>query len=970
MANLLPNRSLLAAILFSIACAPMARADVPKILSLNGAWQVKQADKPDMMPATVPGCIHLDLLANKKIPDPFYRDNETQLQWIGDKSWTYNRTFTVPADYLQHQNVRLKCEGLDTLATVRINGQEIAHTDNMFRTWEFDVKNVLKAGENTIEATFDPIGPYLSAHKTQDAFPNHVVEGHGYIRKEACNFGWDWGPKLATCGIWRPIELVAWDVARLDNVQIAQDHSQSGTVKLGVTVAAESDGKMPLSADIAVLFQQNVVTKSTVALTGNHGDLTLDIPNPQLWWPNEMGPHDLYTVQVTLHGAQGEVLDEHTTRIGLRTIEWRTKTADCPAGLIVNGRPFYAKGASWIPPEVFAPKATPELLRHYMTDAVAVHMNMIRLWGGGYYEEDALYDACDELGILLWVDMKFANNAYPVFDPAFVDNVQHELKDNVTRLRDHPSIAVWCGNNEASYLIGDWTKGRTSKEDYDHLFNDIIGGEIKQLVPNAQYVEGSPGGGESHNWGAFEDYPRSHGFMSEFGYESFPDPKTMATVSEPDDRTGPLAPIMEFHQRKAPPKGTTNANEAIQSKLLEYFRTPKDFDSFVWVSQMMQVYGIKLGVEHWRSDWPNSTGSLVWQYNDCWPVVSWAMVDYGQRWKALMYAAQHFFSPLLISGTINIGKREATLVVSNDNAEASSGTVSWSLTDLGGTEVDHGSSDVTIPAGTSNTTLPALELKDSVQKIGKNNALLWVKLEVNGAVVSRNLLTFVRYKDLVLQDPALTTKVSASGDGYDVTITAAHPALFTWLDLPDADARYSDNFINLRAHEPVTVHMTPASAMALDAVQKQLHARSLFDTYDATTSAPAPTPISEDHPVTVSSTSKDAGLEADNAVDGDENTRWSSDSKDNQWIYVDLGSSRKIDEIKLDWETAAGKDYDLEVSDDATNWITVKSITNNSAIGWLNYPNLNAKGRYVRVNCKTRATNYGFSLWEFQVFGP
>lgn len=456
--------------------------------------------------------------------------------------------------------------------------------------------------------------------------------------------------------------------------------------------------------------------------------------------------------------------------------------------------------------------------------------------------------------------------------------------------------------------------------------------------------------------------------MSEFGFQSFPEPKTVETYTTPEDRASVTTPVMRLHQKN----GDGHGNEKIAETITNYFRKPKDFDSTLWLSQMLQAYGIQYGVEHWRRDWPKSTGSLIWQYNDCWPVASWAAVDYGGNWKALMYAARHFYSPLLVSATANAAKRQADVYICNDLKDASKGTVSWSLTDLAGTELDKGSSDVDIPAGTSSTKVQTIDLKDQMTKAGKQNVLLWLKLVVDGQTVSQNLLTFVRAKVLALQDPALTADVTKADDGYDVTVTAAHPALYTWLELQDTTARYSDNFVHLRAHEPVTIHVTPATPMSLDDVRKALHVRSLFDTYDATEGATADNvPISDGVPVVASSVTKEGGDEliAENVVDGDEGTRWSSASSDNQWIYVDLGSSKSITDIKLDWEHAAGKDYDIEVSDDAQNWTLVKSVTGNKTTGWLDYPNLNTKGRYVRLNCKTRTTQYGFSLFEFQVFG-
>ena len=815
--------------------------------SLGGSgWQVAADDaKTDSIPATVPGCIHTDLIAAGKIPDPFYRDNEKKLQWIGEKAWTYRRTFDVPGEVLQHQFVHLKCEGLDTLATVRVNGQVVATTNNMFRTYEWDVRPLLHPSGNTVEVSFAVTGPAIRPKGIMAAFPGL---GGDFLRKEPCNFGWDWGPKFVTCGVWKPIEIVAYDHARWHDLAIYQDHHEAGKVRLDIDLAADTDGQGTLSAVTTVAFHGQPVASSTQPVVGGEGRATLYVTDPQLWWPNEMGPQNLYDVTVELRDTEGHVVDTIGRRIGLRTVEWVPKTDQHPTGFKVNGKAFFAKGANWIPCETFAPLVTTEKLHQYVADAAAVHMNMLRFWGGGYYEEDALYDACDEAGILVWLDMKFACNNYPAYDAGFMENVRAEAQDNVRRIRHHPCVALWSGNNECIFGVGEnWDNGHSSRSDYDRLFAVLLRDQVQELAHGANYTPGSPESGDEHNWSvwhgnaAFESYGRTHGFMSEFGFQSFPEPRTVDTFTTPEDRASAVTPVMRLHQKN----GDGHGNEKIVATIEKYFRHPKDFDSTLWVSQMLQAYGIELGVEHWRTDWPHSTGSLIWQYDDCWPVASWSSVDYFGRWKALHYAARRFYAPLMVTGTVDAHTGKASVRVASDRAEATHGTLMWSLTNLGGAEITQGSQAVDVPSGTTSVSAAELDLHDAVEKSGNSNALLWLQFTADDGTTTRNLLTFARFKSLRLLEPGIDVKVASADGGAAVTLTARHPALFAWLELANTDATWSDNFVHLRANEPVTIRMATAKPLSVEQIQAALRVRSLYDTYDPNAAVEGERPVEQ-----------------------------------------------------------------------------------------------------------------------------
>jgi beta-mannosidase len=801
-----------------------------RLVPLDGKWQVAKAGTEDWIPATVPGCIHTDLLAAGKIPDPFYRDQEKAVQWVGEADWQFRRSFQMDAETLAHQQVRLRCEGLDTLATIKINGRTVGETDNMFRTWEYDVKPLLQPGENQIEILFSSAVVFTRNLEAKRQ-ANRGVTGRAWLRKEPCQFGWDWAPTLVTSGIWKSISLEAIEVARLDDVLILQDHSAPNRVGLTVELTALAVETQPLRANVTVSYGDHPVAQTRLKLIAGEARCEFALKNPKLWWPAGLGEQPLYTVKVELLDADGNLLDGTSKRIGLRTLGLLHQDAEHPLRFMANGVEFFAKGANWIPSDAFSTRVTTERLRQYVAAAAAVNMNMLRFWGGGYYEEDALYDACDEMGICVWADFKFACASYPAFDAQFVDNVRHEARDNLRRLRHHPCIAVWCGNNEISLLVkDDWSMVSMGRDGYDYLFKQVLGDEVRTYSPQTSYVSGSPDCGDVHYWdvwwGArtFEAYRELSGFISEFGYQSYPEPRTVYSYTDADDRKSTMTDVMKWHQRA--PQG----NDRIKNMTGNYFRGGKDFDSTLWISQLVQSYGVKLGAEYWRQHMPKSMGCLFWQYNDCWPVASWSSVDYYGRWKALHYAARHFYAPVLVSGLEDIPRKTVDVFLTSDQTAAGQGTVEWNITDLQGTTLNSGQLDTAIPARKSEK-IKTLDLEDLCRIHGQNNLMVWLKLTVAGRQVSQNLVTFGRPKDLNLADPQLASTVTQTRRGFQVKLTAEKPALWSWLDLSELDARYSDNFVHLNARDSFKFLVVPARPLSLAEFKAALTVRSLYDTY-------------------------------------------------------------------------------------------------------------------------------------------
>jgi len=815
---------------FCLAVALSASA-LPERIGLEGAWRLTQAERKIDIPAVVPGVVQLDLLRAGKIPDPFVGSNDRKVQWVGEVPWTYTRRFNLSPAFLRHRRIVLRCEGLDTLGRIEINGREVARPDNMHRTWEFDIRPYIRAGANAIQIDFSPIEPFLKAHEVQAEFPGKPVQSHGwgYVRKPSFQMGWDFSPKLITAGIWRKIGILGWDVARLTDVEIVQDHRTKGRVELNVKLAADVVGAT--AAQVEVLYKGHSVAKTSTSLKDGQGEANLTVLKPELWWPNGMGPQNLYDVRVALRDAAGTVVDRGARRIGLRTVTWYPKTDKSPLGLAVNGHRFFAKGSNWVPADSLLVRTTPAEEKALVQKAVDAHMNLLRLWGGGHYENDSLFDICDEKGLLVWFEFKFADATYPAFDPKWLENVKAEARDNVRRVRHHPSIAVYSGNNEViGFITEKTTPSSMSREDYNLLFHQTLRDVVRDLAPDAFYTPGSPEIGDDHYWdvwhgsASFASYRDRHGFMSEYGFQAFPVPRSIEAFTSAADRQSVETPVMLNHQRN-----WRDGNALIVSTMRRFYRRPKDFESTLWLGQINQADGILTGIEHWRRDWPHSTASLVWQFNDPWPVVSWSMIDYYGRPKALYYRIKHAYAPVALSGLAN--DRGAELWIANDRPTPMPGTIDWQLVRTDGKVVAKGSQVVKIPAGTSSLRAAKLDLAQSISKEGAANLVLQASLRTPKEPLSCTTLLFVRPKEVTLQDPGIRTAVAPKAGGFVVTLTTPRPALHARVDLKGIDAEYSDNFIHLIPGQAATILVRPAHPVALAKFRSLLRVRSLFDTY-------------------------------------------------------------------------------------------------------------------------------------------
>lgn len=766
-------------------------------------WQFRNAKDNTWRSAKVPGTVHLDLMNNKIIPDPHKDENEKKVQWVENEDWDYQTQFMISSEELKNQNMDLVFEGLDTFCEIYLNGKLLYSTDNMFRKWTIPVKKQIRKGENILQIKFKSavnVGKDL-ARNVRFILPESP---RSLVRKAQYQFGWDWGPRLVTAGIWKEVKLSFWNQAKIENMKIEQKAitGKQADLQISAEIFAGKPGQYHLLI--------NGKNKEIILKPGsNRISVPYQILNPKLWQPNGWGDPNLYTIKIVLQ-KESQPIAEKTERIGLRTIELiQEKDAQGKSFYFkINGQPMYAKGSNWIPGDSFSPRMTKEKYRQLIKDCKEANMNMIRVWGGGIYEDDEFYKACDENGILVWQDFMFAGSFYPA-DEAFQKNVELEIKDQIDRLQNHPSVAVWCGNNEIDEAIVNWGYQKQfhySKDDsvqvwkdYKTIFHEVIPNAIKKYAAADKqiYWPSSPSigwghkesltEGDSHYWGVwwgeqpFEIYhekvPR---FASEYGFQGMATMETTKSMFSGTPDLSLQSATIKAHEKHA------RGWEIIDNYMKRDYVLPKDFVKYNYVSQLLQARGMQIAIEAHRRAKPYNMGTLYWQLNDCWPVVSWSSIDDLGNWKALHYQIKRSFEEVVIL----VEEKEKTydIYAINDALTGFDGALQVELLSCKGQSLWALDAAVHLSANSSQkhiviekSDLAEFDLSASVLKLSFDSSAKKVE----------NLFYFSRPKDLRLSKPAIRIKkISATEIEISTDVLAKNVYLM-------GDTHFSDNFFDL-----------------------------------------------------------------------------------------------------------------------------------------------------------------------------
>ncbi|MEC0210680.1 glycoside hydrolase family 2 protein [Paenibacillus ehimensis] len=810
-------------------------------------WSFKNSRAEDWMPAQVPGCVHMDLLKNGKIDHPFYGMNESKLQWIDKQDWEYRTTFDFPEELRSAKRVELVFAGLDTYADVWVNDRLVLSADNMFREWKTEVKSLLKERGNVIRVCFrSPVGEDLpklkrlgyalpATNDQSDVGELGESKVSVFARKAPFHYGWDWGPRFVTSGIWREVRLVGWQGNRILDVFMEQVKVTQAEARLKAHV--ELEAAMPGVRVVRISSDTQTWEREVMVSAGvNTVEVDLQIDQPKLWWCRGLGEPERYTFQVEL--IEGDVIQAvKSVQTGLRQVRLVTEPDEKGSTFYIelNGVPVFAKGANHIPNDSFVTEVTYERYKHEIVSAVDSNMNMLRVWGGGIYEEEAFYDLCDEYGLLVWQDFMFACSMYPG-DEAFLHNVQAEAEYNIRRLRNHPCIALWCGNNEidSAWAHYDenggwgWKKDYTEQQrkqlwaDYEAVFHRILPEAVEAFAPGAAYWPSSPlcaltgnieqhayptsTRGDTHYWGVwhavepFENYNvKVSRFVSEYGFQSFPEYKSVRTYAEEEDLMLE-SPVMLAHQKN------NRGNQLIQEYMDLYMKQPKDFPSFLYMSQILQAEAIRTAIEAHRRKKPFCMGSLYWQMNDCWPVASWAGMDYYGRWKAMQYHVKRSFKDISLSLYDN-GAGNIEVYVISDRLADLFGDLTVKLLTFGGSELKTASLPVSVTANTGRMVFSVAKT-EWLADADPTQVVLLAELKTEGLVLDRKEHYFVKDKELTLAKPRIRVQELLGGPEPELWLETDVLARQVWIST-ETEGRFSDNFFDLIPGVPRKVTFYP-----------------------------------------------------------------------------------------------------------------------------------------------------------------
>ncbi|MDD2285633.1 MAG: glycoside hydrolase family 2 protein [Paludibacter sp.] len=845
---------------FVIVLISLGYASAIENIQLHQNWEFSEASDKHWLPAQVPGTVHQDLMRHSKLPNPFRGTNEKEIQWVEEKDWEYRTLFTLTQEQLRYDAIQLIFEGLDTYADVYLNGSLILRADNMFIGYTLNVKPIVHPGENRLHIYFhSPIKQTLPQwESTGFNYPadndHHEKKLSVYTRKAPYSYGWDWGIRMVTSGIWRPVMLRLFNTAIIEDVHHRQLSLNEEKAELQHTVQVQNVTNSAQDVEITLRYSLDgrVVAgehKSIKLLPGtSEVEIPTEIKKPQLWMPHGWGKPVLYLQEVILH-QEGKEIARYQQKIGLRTVRLVNEEDQWGQSFYfeVNGVPLYAKGANYIPSDALLPSVTPDRYRQLFENIVRGNMNMIRVWGGGTYEDNLFYELADEHGILIWQDFMFGCTTYP-HDPAFLSRVEKEAVYNIKRLRNHASLAIWCGNNEILEGMHYWGwKERYTEQvyqemfrGYDRLFCDLLPSAVAKYDGGRSYIHGSPltsnwgrpeswPRGDSHNWGVwygrkpFESFDTDLGrFMSEFGFQSFPEMKTIASFADSADYAIE-SDVMNAHQK------SSIGNSLIRTYMERDYILPENFEDFVYIGLVLQGRGMRYGFEAQRRNRPYCMGTLYWQLNDSWPVVSWSSVDYYNNWKALHYHTAKAFAPLLISP---VQRNDSLLVylVNDYPEELQDMTLELQWTSFSGKRICMLRLPLDIPANSSvvafrdamTTTLTAEQRRTSYLKMHLKDK--------KGEILTGDVYFFNKTRDLNLPKPSFHIKLKEiAGGDYQLTLKSPQLAKDVFVEVPVHGTRFSDNFFDLLPGETKVIFIsTPDKKKINEAMIKINHIRATY----------------------------------------------------------------------------------------------------------------------------------------------
>ncbi|HTR80106.1 MAG TPA: glycoside hydrolase family 2 protein [Bacteroidota bacterium] len=814
-----------------------------KQIQLDGAWQFKAVDSYRTLPAamasvtewlsgTVPGTVHTDLLKNGKIPDPFYRMNEDQVQWVETQQWLYRREFEIGAEFLSEKRIELVAEGLDTYADIRINGKTVGAAADMFVEHRFDAKQFLRKGKNLIEILFDsPVMRSRALEKTHGVLPAGYESNRVYIRKAQYSFGWDWGPRLATSGIWRSIRLEFRTHASLQSpfVKVISLKKSEAIVEISIDASLFSKVPMQLRTDV---WNETIIATDKRPIKNGRVKFRVRIKRPKFWWPNGYGKQPIYRAMFSVL-CNGEEVEHIELPFALRTIRLLQDPDKEGTTFVieVNGEKIFCKGADWIPSDSFIPRISPETYEKLLQMAKAANMTMLRVWGGGIYEQEIFYELCDRFGLMVWQDFMFACAEYPEA-PWFLRQVNDEAVKAVKRLRNHPSIVLWCGNNECEWIFCQRNPGVSpDKMSGAKIFKELLPKICRGFDGTRPYWRSSPFGkgfpndesnGNHHQWemwGKWKDYKEYRNdkarFVTEFGFQAPPHVRTFEPVTTPFD-LDPQSMVLEHHNKL--PEGT----ERLFRFQAGHVKIGTDLPDFIYKGQIVQAEALKTAVEHWRRRKFKTAGSLIWQLNDCWPVTSWSMIDSALRPKAAYYYAKKFFAPVLVS-FLHAGARVEVWGTS-DLFVPSDVTLDVTLRSFDGSVVWTKTTRTTLGENVSKR-LMNIEISEC-SHIDPTQSYLLAHLKRDNVTLSENRFYFVELKHLLKMAPSVEFQLTQAADGaYAMTIMSALLRKNLRIEVEGEDAEIDDNYFDIDAGIPKVVRIVSDRTQKL--VKERLRLRAL-----------------------------------------------------------------------------------------------------------------------------------------------